>query len=109
MEKYDNNNTKELIKAIFTLKNEDELNNFFRDLLTSQEIIEFGKRWQAARMLNKNMLYTQIVKVTGLSSTTVARVSRWLKKGMGGYRMAIKRLGNKNHHDHNFLLAKRSG
>ena len=108
MEKYDNNNTKALIKAIFTLKNEDEISRFFRDLLTPQEIIEFGKRWQAAQMLNKNMPYTQIVEATGLSSTTVARVSRWLKK-VWGYRMVIKRLGNKNHHNHNFLLTKRSG
>ena len=109
MNNWNNKTTKELIKAVLSLKNEGEVERFLRDLLTPQEIIEFGKRWQAARMLNQNISYIQIVKTTGLSSTTVARVSRWLKRGMGGYRLAIQRLENNIHHHGNSLLAKRSG
>jgi TrpR-related protein YerC/YecD len=66
-------------------------------LLTVEEIIEFGKRWQAAQMLNENISYERIVKKTGLSSRTVARISKWLNRGMGGYKLMLKR----NNHHHN--------
>lgn len=96
MKKWDNKNTKSLFEAIFLLKNINEAKRFFRDLLTEQELIEFGKRWQAAQMLNKRIAYSKIEKETGLSSTTVARVARWLNKGMNGYRLILKRLAH--HH-----------
>ena len=81
-----------LYRAILTLKDLGEARRFFRDLLTPAEIEEFARRWKAARMLADGIPYTQIVSETGLSSTTVARVSRWVKKGTGGYRLLIKRL-----------------
>ena len=77
MEKWDNENTTNLILALLSLQNKKEMKNFLRDLLTEQEIIEFGKRWQAAQMLSKGLSYVVIVKKTGLSSTTVARISKW--------------------------------
>ena len=92
MTKWDNQKTENLFKAILALKNINEAKRFFRDLLTKQEIIEFGKRWQAAQMLNRGVSYSKIEKITGLSSTTVARVSRWLNKGLGGYKLILKRL-----------------
>ena len=98
MEKWDNKTTEELTAAICSLKSRQEAKKFLRDLLTPQEIIEFGKRWQAARMLSKNVPYSKIEKETGLSSTTVARVSRWLNQGMGGYKLMINRLVNDHHH-----------
>jgi len=96
MAKWDNPKTEDLMKAILALRNVKEAKRFFRDLLTEQEIIEFGKRWQTAKMLNKKIAYPIIEKETGLSSTTVARVSRWLNKGMGGYKLILQRL---HHHD----------
>jgi len=96
MTRWLNNNSKDLFKALLSLKNEQEVKSFLRDLLTEQEIIEFGKRWKAARELNNNTPYSKIQKDTGLSSTTVARISKFLKKGMGGYKLAISRL--KHHH-----------
>ena len=99
--KWDNPKTRDLLRAILALKNVNEAKKFFRDLLTEQETIEFGKRWQAAQMLNKKIPYSMVEKETGLSSTTVARVSRWLKKGMGGYKLMLKRL---NIHRHAILL-----
>ncbi|MEI6478151.1 MAG: YerC/YecD family TrpR-related protein [bacterium] len=82
----------DLFRTILSLKNEAELKRFFRDLLTEKEILEFSNRWQAARMLNDKVPYTQIVKETGLSSTTVARIAKWLKGDGGGYRIALFRL-----------------
>jgi TrpR-related protein YerC/YecD len=87
-------NTKEvddLYNTILQLESLDECQRFFRDLLTEYEIREFVERWKAARMLADGVPYTQIESETGLSTRTIARVARWLKKGKGGYSMMLKR------------------
>ena len=104
MAKWNNPKTKKLLKAILVLKNINEAKKFFRDLLTEQEIIEFGKRWQVAQMLDKKIPYSIVEKETGLSSTTVARVSKWLNKGMGGYKLILKRLNS--HHQNSSSFGK---
>ncbi len=81
----------ELYRAILSLKNLDEAKSFFRDLLTEVEIREFAERWKVAAMLARKVPYTSIIDETGLSSRTVARVARWVNKGMGGYRLILKR------------------
>ena len=90
-DKWINKNTDELFRAVLTLRTEAQVRDFMRDLLTEAEIIEFGNRWKAARMLSQKIPYSKIEEETGLSSTTVARVSRWLGRGMGGYQSVIKR------------------
>ena len=80
-----------LFEAILGLKTLPEAQNFFRDLLTEAEIKEFSSRWKAVRMLSDKASYTEITAATGLSSRTIARINSWLKQGMGGYRMMIKR------------------
>ncbi|MFA5318468.1 MAG: YerC/YecD family TrpR-related protein [Patescibacteria group bacterium] len=92
-----------LISAILALKDEKEAKRFLRDLLTEAELEEFSKRWQAAQMLDEKMPYTQIIKKTGLSSTTVARISKWLKNGKGGYKLMLNRL-----HHHSSLSRRKS-
>lgn len=92
MNNWDNKTTEYLFKSILRLENIGEAKRFFRDLLTEEELIEFGKRWQAAQMLDKNISYETIVEETGLSSRTVARISKWLNKGMGGYKLMLKRI-----------------
>jgi TrpR-related protein YerC/YecD len=82
-----------LYEAILSLEDLGEAKMFFRDLLTDREIEELAERWKAARLLAEGVPYTQIVERTGLSSTTVARVARWVKQGAGGYRLALKRQG----------------
>ena len=99
MMNWDNKTTEKLIEALLVLRTKKEARRFLRDLLTPQEIIEFGKRWQAARMLDEKRPYSEIVQKTGLSSTTVARVSQWLNRGMGGYKLMIGRLSGAPHHD----------
>lgn len=89
--KWINEDTEELLKAILKLENKDEAQRFFRDLLTEKEIIELAQRWKVVRMLVQKVPYTQIEKETGMSSTTIARIQKWLKKGMGGYKLMIER------------------
>lgn len=90
--------------AISILKNPSEIKGFLRDLLTEREIIEFGNRLKAAQMLNNKIPYTEIEKETRLSSTTIARVSKWLNSGMGGYKLVLKRINS--HHRNSFLVGK---
>ncbi len=92
-------NTKEkrqLLRAILALKTEEEAASFLRDLLTKSEIEECARRLTAADMLSRKESYTTVEKATGLSSTTVARVAKWLSNGKGGYKTIIARL---HHHD----------
>ncbi len=87
---------KELVKAILYLRTTGEVENFLRDLLTEGEITEFAKRFKTAGMLYEGMSYSKIEKETGFSSTTVARVSKWLNNGKGGYTSLLKKLGHHN-------------
>ena len=94
---------KALVQAILTLQTADEARRFLRDLLTENEIEEFSKRLKAAEMLAEDFPYSEIERQTGLSSTTVARVSKWLKGKEGGYRSII----NKLHHRSTSLARER--
>ena len=91
-----NNDNKNLVEAFLALKNNDEAQRFLRDLMTENEIEEFAKRLAAAQMLSDKIPYSTIAKTTGLSSTTVARVSKWLNGPLGGYKTILSRL---HHHD----------
>ena len=97
---WQNKKTDELIGAILQLKTVEEGRRFFHDLLTEDELIEFGNRWLAARLLARGVSYTKIVDRTRLSSRTIARVSKWLNQGEDGYKLMLKRLGSNSHHDH---------
>lgn len=93
-----NKKTKELLKVILALNNQKEAGSFFRDLLTESEIKEFANRWKAVKMLDKKIPYTKIEAETGLSSTTIARISKWLRNGSGGYRLMLKKLSSDHRH-----------
>ncbi|MCK9345400.1 MAG: YerC/YecD family TrpR-related protein [Candidatus Pacebacteria bacterium] len=94
-----------LVEAILGLKTADETERFLRDLMTEGEITEFAKRLKAAEMLADKVPYLTIETKTGLSSTTVARVSKWLFNGMGGYKIILNRL----HHHPKLLRAGTGG
>lgn len=82
---------KALVRAFLALKTPEEARRFLRDLMTENEIEEFGKRLCAAQMLSRSVPYSTIEKQTGLSSTTIARVSKWLNGNLGGYKTVISR------------------
>jgi TrpR-related protein YerC/YecD len=93
MRKVTKKDIEDLYEAILSLETLEEARAFFRDLLTDVEIKEVAERWKVARMIAKEVPYTRIIEETGLSSTTVARVARWVKTGTGGYQQMLKRLG----------------
>lgn len=86
------------------LETPEEAKKFLRDLMTEGELQEFSRRFKAAEMLWKKEPYSAIENVTGFSSTTIARVSKWLNGGEGGYKAII----NKLHHRNNNQLKRGS-
>jgi TrpR-related protein YerC/YecD len=94
---WNNKKTEALAEAVLALRDKNEAKKFLRDLLTADEIAEFGNRWQAAQMLSNKISYTTIRGKTGLSSATIARISSWLQNGMGGYRLMLNRVALHHH------------
>ncbi|MFH2063105.1 MAG: YerC/YecD family TrpR-related protein [bacterium] len=82
----------QLTQAVLALRDESEVRRFLRDLLTEEELQEFGRRLEAAQLLREGVPYVKIQRRTGLSSTTVARVAKWLHGSEGGYRTVLERL-----------------
>lgn len=95
MEKWETRETDDLVDALLSLRNRREAKRFLRDLLTESELLEFANRLKAAQMLYEQIPYTMIEEQLGLSSTTVARISKWLNSGKGGYKLVLERLAKR--------------
>lgn len=80
-----------LYKAILMLKTEEEVYNFFQDLCTITELRAMEQRFEVAVLLNKGMIYNDILERTGASSATISRVNRSLSFGAGGYQVIFDR------------------
>ncbi len=80
-------------EAILTLHASAEISSFLRDLLTPSELTAIAERWRIAELLDGGeMSYRNIAEATGASTTTIARVARFLKdEPHQGYRMALDR------------------
>jgi TrpR-related protein YerC/YecD len=86
---------KSLALAIASLKKEDDLLHFLRDLCTREELAELSERWHIAQLLDQGLSYRQIAKKTKISTTTVTRIAYWLNNGEGGYQAALKKMKKK--------------
>ncbi|HEY4507271.1 MAG TPA: YerC/YecD family TrpR-related protein [Candidatus Paceibacterota bacterium] len=93
---WENPESARLLEAILALETPNEARRFLRDLMTDGELKEFARRLKAAEMLTQKVPYSVIEKETGFSSTTVARVSKWLKGKEGGYKSMISKLHHRN-------------
>ena len=78
-----------LLETVLRLESVREARRFFRDLMTEDEIRMIVERWRVARMLHDGRSYREIEAETGASSRTIARISRWLREGKGGYRRML--------------------
>jgi TrpR-related protein YerC/YecD len=81
----------DLFRAILRLRTLDELERFFRDLCTRAELEAMAHRWQVAKLLDRGLPYLEVAREAHASTTTVTRVSHWLRHGEGGYRLALDR------------------
>ena len=82
-----------LFSAMADLRNAGEATRFLKDLLTPAEIESFSERWRIARLLDEGALsYREIAAATGASTTTIARVARFLRdEPHQGYRLLLER------------------
>ena len=85
----------ELLTVLSELNDPDTIYALLQDLFTVREIRDTSQRLQVARMLAKKKPYTAIEAATGASATTIARVSKCLSYGAGGYAAALDVLEGK--------------
>ena len=84
-----------LAAAMRTLRTEEEVTRFLRDLCTLPELEALAHRWQTVMLLDQGVPYVEIAERVPTSTATVTRVAQWLKHGTGGYRMALERAKRK--------------
>ena len=48
-------------------------------------------RWEVAKLLDEGLPYLEVARRAHASTTTVTRVSQWLRNGEGGYALALRR------------------
>ena len=84
----------DLCVALLQPRDPAEMRALLADLCTPGEIRSLAERWRVARLLDEGALsYRDIHDQTGVSTTTITRVARFLRdEAYGGYRLAITRI-----------------
>ena len=77
--------------ALASLSNETDMKRFLTDLCTPAELRALRERWLVAQILNEGEAsYRDINAQTGVSTTTIGRVARFLKdEPHQGYRIVL--------------------
>src|SRR3954447_6102091 len=90
--------TDELCDGLLTPRTREEMRALLRDLCTPSELRALAERWHVARLLDgSDLSYREIHDGTGVSTTTIVRVGRFLRQEPHkGYRSAIDALGKSN-------------
>ena len=78
-----------LYQALASQTDEGAVAALLEDLCTIREIHEMAQRLTVARLLANEHSYAAISEKTGASATTIARVSKSLNYGAGGYHAAL--------------------
>lgn len=83
-----------LCDALLTPASRDAMRRLLSDLCTPSELRALAERWHVARLLDgTNLSYREIHDATGVSTTTIVRVGRFLRQEPHqGYRQAIDAL-----------------
>ncbi len=87
--------TQTLCQSFIYLNDHNEVFNFLRDLLTAEEMTEFQQRLDIAVRLHYGKSYSEIEEELWVSSTTIARVSKYLKGPHQWYQKIIKSMYEK--------------
>lgn len=86
----------DLLYVLSKIDDTEELYRLLEDLFTIREIKETSQRLGVARLLDEGRSYASIELDTGASATTIARVSKCLSYGSGGYERALKILSQRS-------------
>lgn len=81
----------DLCAALLTPRSPEQMRMLLADLCTPAEVRTIAERWHVARLLDHGALsYREIQDATGVSTTTVVRVARFLRQEPNqGYRRAL--------------------
>lgn len=82
----------ELWSMVALLENRDQVENFFKDLLSESEAIMLARRIRIARFLLDGRRYDDIKRNMNAGDGTIASVHQWLHGGNGGYKNVIPKL-----------------
>ncbi len=85
---------KDLALALASVEAVDEMERFLVDLCTPAELRALAERWHVAQILDAGeQSYREINALTGVSTTTIGRVARFLKdEPHQGYRTVLDRM-----------------
>ena len=81
-----------LYHAIVNIHTVEECRSFLEDLCTISELKAMAQRMDVAMLLDKGLIYSEVMERTGASSATISRVNRCLQYGAGGYQAIVPRL-----------------
>ena len=89
----------QLAQALCAVKSDVEMERFLIDLCTPAELRALSERWHVAKLLDDTELsYREIHAKTGVSTTTIGRVARFLnEEPHKGYRDILDRLKGQNY------------
>ena len=79
-----------LYEILAKLNTAEDVAIFFDDLCTYSEIDKMEQRVEAAQMFLDGATYNQVIQKTEISSATLSRVSRCIRRGSGGYSRLLK-------------------
>ena len=80
----------QLLDVFCKMRDKDDVYALLIDLFTVREIKETSKRLVVAKMFYDGKPYSFIEENTGVSAATIARVSKCLNYGEGGYHAALR-------------------
>ncbi len=83
----------DLAEALVALSDQAQARAFLADLCTPAEVHTLAERWHVAQLLDAGaMTYREIHEATGVSTTTIVRVARFLRQENNlGYRALLDR------------------
>ncbi len=95
MHHIENESMDRLFDVILNLESREECYRFFADICTVKELLDIAQRLDVAVLLEQGANYQTIAQQVGVSTATISRVSKCLNYGSGGYRDALKKLGDR--------------
>lgn len=81
---------KTVVNIFSVFNNKEDIEQLLLDVCTLKELEAIFQRLKVAQMLKNGLSFNQIEEKTGMSSTTITRVSKCLKNGKGYNKMFDK-------------------
>ena len=82
----------DMYKAILQLETLEECMDFFEDICAQTELRSIEQRFEVAKMLAQDKVYSDIMNTTSASTATISRVKRALTDGTGMLEKVMNRL-----------------